>query len=262
VITNSWADGAVATGQPALAVAPLPADHRDLTQLVAQNLRSAIISGRLRPGEFIRIGAAAEALGVSATPIREALVTLRGDGFVESLPNRGFRVMTLSRRDIEDAYLVHRFVAGELAFRAALNLSAEALSRLEVLQEEISRAVEQGDHTAVDEANEQFHRIIYAAGGSPKLSLFLSTALRYVPRAEDADIEGWDDATAHDHKDVLAALQHRNPDRARMAMVAHIEHAKDLLLQHLQSGTEPGPDWPVAQHDGVLRRSSKNGAGR
>src|SRR5690349_11568762 len=114
---------------------PLSVNNRDLTHQVVQTLRSAIISGRLRPGEFIRIGAAAEALGVSATPIREALVTLRGDGFVELLPNRGFRVSAFSRRDIEDAYLVHEFIAGELAARSAVVMSDDDVKRLQDLQD-------------------------------------------------------------------------------------------------------------------------------
>ncbi len=216
----------------------LPVNQRDLTHQVVQTLRSAIISGRLRPGEFIRIGAAAEALGVSATPIREALVTLRGDGFVELLPNRGFRVSALSRQDIEDAYLVHEFVAGELAARSALNRSDEVVARLEDLQAEITSAFESGRHEAVDRANEEFHRLIYAGGNSSKLALFLGIALRYVPNAQDVKIEGWADATAHDHNEILEAFRDRDPERARRAMVAHIEHAKNLLLSHLEAAEE------------------------
>jgi DNA-binding GntR family transcriptional regulator len=217
---------------------PLPVNPQDLSHQVVQTLRSAIISGRLRPGEFIRIGAAAEALGVSATPIREALVTLRGDGFVELLPNRGFRVSALSRKDIEDAYLVHEFVAGELAARSALNSNDEVLARLEDLQAEITSAFEGGRDDAVDRANEEFHRLIYAGGNSPKLALFLGIALRYVPNARDSKIEGWADATAHDHNEIVEAIRDRDPDRARRAMVAHIEHAKNLLLLHLESADE------------------------
>jgi DNA-binding GntR family transcriptional regulator len=227
-------DGA---GFPALD-GPLPVNPQDLSHQVVQTLRSAIISGRLRPGEFIRIGAAAEALGVSATPIREALVTLRGDGFVELLPNRGFRVSTLSRQDIEDAYLVHEFIAGELAARSALTSSDEVVARLEDLQAEIASAFESGRHETVDKANEEFHRLIYAGGNSPKLGLFLGIALRYVPNAQDDKIEGWAHATAHDHNEIVEAFRDRDPDRARRAMVAHIAHAKTLLVSHLEAADE------------------------
>jgi DNA-binding GntR family transcriptional regulator len=93
----------------------------------------------------------------------------------------------------------------------------------------------------VDKANEEFHRLIYANGGSPKLGLFLGIALRYVPNAEDANIAGWADATAHDHKDILEAFLERDADRARDAMVAHIEHAKRLLLSHLEAARAQQP---------------------
>ena len=219
----------------------VPTNHKDLTHDVVQNLRSAIISGRLRPGEFIRIAMTAQALNVSATPVREALVALRGDGLVESKPNRGFRVVALSRKNIEDTYLVHRFVAGELAARAAVSLDTVAVDRLQALQEQIVVAHAEGRRDLVGNANEEFHEIIYAGGQSPKLSLFLGIALRYVPRSPYREIKGWAAAAVHDHDDILVALRERDPDCARSAMVAHIEHALSLLLLHLESGNQWEP---------------------
>lgn len=230
---------------------PLPVNPKDLSNQVVQTLRSAILSGRLRTGEFIRIGAAAEALGVSATPIREALLTLRGEGFVESLPNRGFRVSALSRQDIEDAYMVQGFVAGEMAARSAANCSEDVVVRLERLQADITDAFENGHPEVVDRANEEFHRLVYATGKSPKLSLFLGIALRYVPHDPGVRIEGWADATAYDHNEVIEAFRERDAERARRAMETHIEHAKNLLLSHLEviwkRDQDRGDRHPVAQ---------------
>jgi DNA-binding GntR family transcriptional regulator len=203
-----------------------------LSQEVATHLRSKILTGELPAGEFIRIDAVADELEVSNTPVREALVTLQGYGLVDLLPNRGFQVAQLAREDIEDAFLVQRFVAGELAARAAERLSDADLDRLAAIQVRITRAHDQGDFATVDLANDEFHRLINLAAGSPKLRLFLGMALRYVPKAPDTAVPGWQDATATDHSDILRALRARESEHARAAMVAHIDHARRLLVEH------------------------------
>lgn len=236
-------------GPPAGPLPPVregrPAMRSHLTNEVATYLRSAIISGRLRAGDFIRIDSVAADLQVSNTPVREALVALRGDGLVELLPNRGFRVVALSRQDIEDTYYVHRLVAGQLAARATSRLADTDLDTLERLQERISRAFVDGDHETVDELNEQFHRLINTAAESPKLSLFLRIALHYVPHATEGAIRGWPDATATDHSEIIRALRARDADAARDAMVRHIQHASELLIEHLNTqGLWPESDRP------------------
>jgi DNA-binding GntR family transcriptional regulator len=203
-----------------------------LAEDVTAHLRTAILTGALAAGEFIRIDAVARELGVSITPVREALVSLQGDGFVELLPNRGFRVLELSEADIDDAYLVQRFVAGELAARAAERLSDDELDRLEAIQAEITSAHEAGDSVSVERANQDFHRLINRAAGAPKLGLILRLALHYVPQSPDAAVPGWQEATATDHRDILTALRGRDAEGARIAMVAHIDHARRLLIEH------------------------------
>jgi DNA-binding GntR family transcriptional regulator len=207
------------------------ADRLQLGQAVAATLRSDILAGKIAPGEFVRVGALATRLAISGTPVREALVTLQGEGFLELLPNRGFRVRQLSSNDVHDAYQVHRFVAGELAARAAMTASSRCLERLDALQERIEAAYAAGDPQAVDAANDAFHRTLYNAAEAPTLSLFLGLALRYVPR--NGAIQGWSDASATDHGDILRALHVGDPDAARMATVAHIGNAEKLLLAHL-----------------------------
>jgi DNA-binding GntR family transcriptional regulator len=211
-----------------------PERRRPLTlaEDVTAQLRTAILTGALAAGEFIRIDAVARELGVSITPVREALVSLQGDGFVELLPNRGFRVLELTEADIDDAYLVQRFVAGELTARAAGRLSDAELDRLEAIQAEITRAHEADDPASIERANQDFHRLINLAAGAPKLGLVLRFVLHYVPQSPDAAVPGWQEATAADHGDILTALRGRDAEGARIAMVAHIDHARRLLIQH------------------------------
>jgi DNA-binding GntR family transcriptional regulator len=216
-----------------------PRRRSTLSQEITDHLRSQILTGELRAGQFIRIDAVAEELDVSNTPVREALVTLQGYGLVDLLPNRGFQVAELSQEDIADAFLVQRFVAGELTARATPRLSDADLDRLDAIQARITRAHDQGDHAAVDAANDEFHRLINLAADAPKLRLFLGMALRYVPHAPETAVAGWQDATATDHSGILRALRERDADAARDAMVAHIDHARSLLIAQRRRQGQP-----------------------
>jgi len=169
------------------------------------------------------------------TPVREAMVLLRGEGFVELAPRRGFVVLPMSRADIEDIYRVHAFVSGELAALACRRLSAEAVDRVTAIQVELERAHASGEEVLVEQLNHEFHREINLAADSPRLLWFLRTAARYAPRMFFARIEGWSEASAHDHQAILVALESRNVDAARLAMLNHVSHAGELLARHRES---------------------------
>ena len=93
--------------------------REQLSDEVAAHLRTAIMTGTLRPGTFIRLDETAAALGVSITPVREALRTLRGEGMVQLEPHRGHVVVPLTRGDIEDIFWLQATIAKELAVTAA-----------------------------------------------------------------------------------------------------------------------------------------------
>ncbi|MFF7196047.1 GntR family transcriptional regulator [Streptomyces sp. NPDC008079] len=210
-------------------------DGRRRSDDVASYVRDLIVSGGVAPGEFLRLEPLAQRLGLSVTPVREAMGLLRGEGFVELEPNRGFVVLPLSRSDIEDIYRVHAFVSGELAALASRRLTAEALDGLVALQEELVAAHRAGDAARVERLNHFFHREINRAAGSPRLLWFLRTASRYAPRMFFSGVDGWAEASAHDHEAILTALADHDPDAARTAMADHVRHAGELLARHHES---------------------------
>src|SRR5689334_13844792 len=115
-----------------------------LSEEVAGHLRSQIMSGRVRPGDRIRLEEVAEQLGVSITPVREALLTLRGDGMVELEPRRGYVVAPMSRQDILDVFTLQGDIAGELAARAAAVVTAAETAELASLDRKLGSATRAG----------------------------------------------------------------------------------------------------------------------
>jgi DNA-binding GntR family transcriptional regulator len=197
---------------PAKARPPLQRGLRreQLSDEVAGHLRGAIMSGTLRPGTFIRLDETAAQLGVSITPVREALRTLRGEGMVQLEPHRGHVVAPLSRRDIEDLFWLQATIAKELAATAAKRITDEEISELEGLNDGLAAAVEAGDPDEIAAAEFAFHRGFNNTTGRIKLAWFLLHVARYMPpRIYAADPE-WGPATVNNHRNLIAALRRRD----------------------------------------------------
>lgn len=203
-----------------------------LSDEAAAYVRELVLTGQLRPGEFVRVDRIADELEMSVTPVREGLLTLRGEGFLELAPRRGFVVADLTQDDIRDLFWVQASLAGELAARATARLVPAQLSELESLQDKISAALERGDLDAVEQHNHAFHRTINLAAQSPKLVWFLRAATRYVPERFYHRIGGWPNASRHDHAPVLEAFCTGDAEAVRRAMEEHIIHAGRLLIEH------------------------------
>jgi DNA-binding GntR family transcriptional regulator len=193
-----------------------------------------IMSGRLRPGEFIRPDALAEELGISVTPVREGLLSLRGEGFLLLEPRRGFTVAPLSASDIRDLFRGQALLAGELAARAATRIEPADLSELRSLQEALKEAAQQGVESDMESLNHSFHRLIHLRADAPKLAWTLSVSARYVPSRFYSTIEGWPQATLLEHSDILEALTRHDEATSRTAMAEHLDHAGSLLASHFE----------------------------
>lgn len=192
------------------------------------------MSGRMAPGEYVRIDHIAGEFGVSATPVREALLSLRIEGFVHLDRNRGFRVAPLSEQDVSDLFRVHAFVAGELAARATKRMSPFVIEQLQAIQQSMKSAARTKDGDNIEELNYQFHRLINMTAASPKLNDILRVLLHYAPRRFFAEIPGWPDASVSDHAEIIDALKRQRPNLVKRAMSNHILHGGELLVQNLR----------------------------
>jgi DNA-binding GntR family transcriptional regulator len=198
-------------------VRPRPKPRRtvrreQLSDEVAAHLRTDIMTGTLRPGTFIRLDETAAQLGVSITPVREALRTLRGEGMVQLEPHRGHVVVPLTRGDIEDIFWLQATIAKELAATAAERMTDAEIDELERLNDALATAVMHGDPEEVVNAEFVFHRAFNRATGRIKLAWFLLHVARYLPGQIYASDAQWGVAAVARHRELIAALRGHDVD--------------------------------------------------
>jgi DNA-binding GntR family transcriptional regulator len=202
--------------------APLPAHRRSrrplrraqLSDEVANHLRAAIMSGTLRPGTFIRLDETAAELGVSVTPVREALLKLRGEGMVQLEPHRGHVVLPLTRQDIEDIFWLQASIAKELATAAAACVTEAEIDELDRINNTLAAAVGSADPDTIAAIEFSFHRVFNQASHRIKLSWFLLNAARYMPAQVFAVDPKWGADTVESHRQLIAALRRRDAGAA------------------------------------------------
>lgn len=195
-----------------------PLRRAQLSDEVAGHLRAAIMSGTLRPGTFIRLDETAAELGVSITPVREALLKLRGEGMVQLEPHRGHVVLPLTRQDIEDIFWLQATIARELAASATERITDVEIQELDRINDSLAAAVRSSDAETIAGLEFAFHRVFNQAGGRIKLAWFLLNAMRYMPVLVYAADPQWGAAAVHNQRQLIAALRRRDA-------AAVIEHA-------------------------------------
>jgi len=204
-----------------------------LSEDVARFVRRRIFDGTYAAGKYVRLDQLAAELGISVTPVREALFALRAEGLVAQQPHRGFVVLPVTGRDLADVANVQAHVGGELAARAAANITDGQLRELEEIQAELEQAYAGNDDERTVRLNHEFHRAINVAADSPKLAQLMSQITRYAPESVFPAIEGWSDQSIRDHRRILSALQIHDDKLARAAMSEHLAAGAIPLIGHL-----------------------------
>lgn len=204
-----------------------------LSDDVARYVRRRIFDGTFRAGGYLRLDQLAVDLGISVTPVREALLNLCAEGLLVQQPRRGFMVLELTARDIADVAKVQAFIGGELAARAAENITEQQLVTLRAIQDELENAYESDDLERTVRLNHEFHRLINVAADSPKLTQFMSGITRYAPESVFPTLSGWPKQSTRDHRRIITAFRKRDAVRARMAMAEHFTVGVAPLIDHL-----------------------------
>ncbi len=206
--------------------------YKPLREVVYETLRDAIRSGSLPPGERLMEIQLAEELGVSRTPVREAIRKLELERFVVMLPRRGTYVANLSLKDINEVFEIRAALDGLAAGLAAERITEEELEQMERLLVEIADHIEQRDNQKIVETDEAFHDILYRASRNERLvgiiynlreqfTRFRSVSINYPGRLQN---------TLEEHRQVVEAIAQRNVEVAQQKAREHIENAEQTLL--------------------------------
>lgn len=205
------------------------------SEQAAARLRGAIRSGEYAPGDRLGEVELAATLGVSRTPIREALRLLEAQGLVEILPNRGARVVRWSVEDLEEIYDLRSTLESHAAFRAATRVRPEVLGRLFALCSAMEDAVADGsseDLVRLSELNNQFHGEIITAADSPRLSAILASLVQVSLVARTFAQYSADELarSMHHHREIATALEARAAEWAAAVMRTHVLAARTSSL--------------------------------
>ena len=195
---------------------------------VADALRAALVAGELRPGEVYSAPSLAARFGVSATPVREAMLDLVKEGMVDPVPNKGFRVTTVSERQLDEYTHIRSLIEIPTTVGLAATADPAALEALRKDAEDSVAAADSGDLIAHVEADRRFHLGLLALAGNEHLvevvgdlrkrsRLYGLTAL-----AERGLLK----STAEEHLEILDALLARDAERVRSVMTRHLGHVR------------------------------------
>lgn len=207
-------------------------DYLPLRDVVFHTLRQAILRGELKPGERLMEIHLAQKLGVSRTPVREAMRKLELEGLVRMIPRKGAVVAEITISDLEDVLEV-RMALEELAVKLACKmLTPEQIEEIGSLADEFEQTLYGEDVGACAQADMRFHEAIYEATGNGRLVQILNNLRVQMYRYR---MEYLKDRDAHqqlvqEHAEILKALAAGDVDRALEASGAHIERQKEHII--------------------------------
>ncbi|NMA33089.1 MAG: GntR family transcriptional regulator [Clostridiaceae bacterium] len=201
---------------------------------VYNQIRNDILNGVYEPGESLVEMKLSEELGVSRTPVREALRQLELEGLVQFVPNRGVTVRGISPQDIQDIYTIRMMIEGLAARWAAEKITPDEMEELREavdLEEFYTVKCNYGNLLRFDT---RFHDIIFKASKSTPLMHTLSTFHSYVQKARKVSMSSPERAAEvlSEHKAIMQAIIDRDADRAEKLMTEHVRNASLNLLKH------------------------------
>jgi DNA-binding GntR family transcriptional regulator len=207
---------------------------RSAGSAAAEQIRDAIVDGRLPPGQRLKEEQLARELGISRTPVREALLMLQAEGLVDAAPNRGSTVRRYTRADLEEMYELRALLEGHAARRAAERATKAELGTLRESCDRFATLVTGRDVPALVAENAVFHQTILTAAGSDRLNGMLREvmSLPLVYRSYVWYSPQQAAASRDYHLRLLAAFEGADAAVAETTMRQHVLEALDVLLAH------------------------------
>lgn len=207
-----------------------------LAEQVYKELHWAIITGKIPGGTRLVESALAEQMGVSRTPVREALQKLVSDGSVYSIPRAGYIVEDMSERDVVDLFMARAAVERVIGRLAAERITPEELSRLEANLKEMNKLLKGALSSRMIDLDTEFHHLLARAARSKTLyelnQVLIKRTLRFrvyclrVPKIAQVTRDG--------HDQIVSALQSKDPGKAEEAILGHLEDTKKTVAEYVE----------------------------
>lgn len=205
---------------------------RNASAAAVETIRTAILQGKLPPGHRLKEGELATELGISRTPIREALFTLQAEGLVDSTPNRGATVRSYRLDELREMYDLRALLESHAARRAASRIEADAIEALRASCERFAQVADARDLRGIVAENFFFHNAILEAAASTRLTEMVrqTIALPLVYRSFVWYSPEQVGASLHYHRQLVVTFDQRDAERAELIMKQHIFEALDVLV--------------------------------
>ena len=210
-------------------------EHYSLGGKVFQQLKNSILAGEFENGAELREIALAKKLGVSRTPVREALRQLEQEGLVEIYPNRGAYVKGITYKDVEDIFRIRARLEGLCAEMAVSSITHEQLDKLDEIILLSKFYEEKKDMEHLLKMDSQFHEVLFESCGSKMLEHQLKDYHQYVQKARIRSLKRQERAkkSTQEHEEILLAIKDRDAKRADELATRHILNAiANIRLEH------------------------------
>lgn len=199
-----------------------------LREQVARALRAAIVSGELEPGEVYSAPGLGARFGVSATPVREAMLDLVRENLVTTVPNKGYRVTTMDEADLDDITELRMLIEPPLAAQVTPAIPDEDLPALREMARAIIDGALAGDLVAYTEADRTFHLRLLEYAGNPRIGALVADLRAHTRLYGLASLleSGELEESAREHDIILDAIEARDPQEVERLMRAHISQTR------------------------------------
>lgn len=210
--------------------------YKPLRELVLEAIREAIVTGILKPRERLMEIQLAEELGVSRTPIREALRKLELEGFIVMVPRKGAYVADISIKDIADVFEIRAALEGLAAGLAAERITDEELEYMERCLAEKAEAIKTSNMEKLIEADTNFHEAIYKASRNERLYTIISNLREQIQRFRSTSlaVPGRMKLSLDEHRTIVEAIESRDVVLARQVAQEHIENAENIMMESIK----------------------------
>lgn len=208
-------------------------DQYSLRGKVFHKIREDILKGRYKQNEAMKELQISKELGVSRTPVREALRQLELEGLVKIIPNKGAVVAGIGAKDIADIYAIRSLIEGLCAQWAANQITEEQLEDLEEIVFLSEFHLKKQHIDQLYELDNKFHEMLYVASGSKILRHLLSDFHHYVQRVRKTSLSSTERAakSIEEHKAILEALREHDGDKASVLTTLHVKNTSDNVIE-------------------------------